>query len=225
MDIKEWAELAKIVGVIGAGIWGFLLLFILRKTAIAQADLLYKQAQIRDLDAKLKGRVVLSIEIEASVRREPGSDKYTVLSIVNLVNKGDRLTRVAYDYRIEPFAVYRSVPQSDGHFELKRITGFHVMQTRYPATKVVSHAIRGNSIESIPFLFQLAEPGAYLLAFAVPVSEEDRKEAEAAGLHLPSVWAGRKYLFVDDDALAKDANTAVANLLAHPGTGEVEEEG
>jgi hypothetical protein len=222
MDFKEWIEVIglglKIAVAVAAGIWAVFLLKALRRRELAQAELLRKDADIRDIEFKqkqaiadyelkvrqadaqikemknrMKQEAIVSVDIQPTVYRSPDRNGYIILTVVVLTNHGTRDTTIQWK---EPAFFVRFInfdPQ--GKVEYAQETKLQVMLTRNPTVPAPSHRVRAGGTESLTFILRVPVPGLYLLSFLGPVDQQTREEV---GGTLPGAWTGNKYVLVGD---------------------------
>jgi hypothetical protein len=222
MDFKEWIEVIelglKIVAAVAAGIWAVFLLKALRRRELAQAELLEKDASIRDIEFKhkqatadyelrmrqadaqikeiqhkTKQEAIVTVDLKPTVYRSPDGNGYIILAVVVLANHGTGETMIRWS---GPAFFVRLVNfDAEGKPKYAGETKLEVMQTLNPTNQARSHIVRASGTESLTFVLRVPVAGLYLLSFRGPVDQQTRQEV---GATLPGAWTGNVYVLVGD---------------------------
>src|SRR5215207_9108861 len=106
-EIKPWAEIIEIalkcVAILAAGFWAVSLHKILRHREAAQAGLRKIEAEIRELDLKVKQQAVVRVDIHPTVHQDREGGGYLILTTVDLANRGTRNTRIKWRDQLPAF--------------------------------------------------------------------------------------------------------------------------
>ncbi|MGO9234217.1 MAG: hypothetical protein ACLP4V_09120 [Methylocella sp.] len=219
MDLKTWTELSelvlKIAVPLGAAIWAFSLLFILRQrdTALAalhktDADTRKADAEARKLEAEyreserkeqaLLEAEAISVDIKPTIRPNPDGEGYIILAVVKLNNLGSRIKRIKWRDELPAFYVRLVRFGADGKPKYDSPMELRVPLTLDPNSEAVSHVIRGGGTECVTFALCVLSAGLYLLSFRAVLDEGLRVESVRVGANLPVAWTGNRYVFVGE---------------------------
>jgi hypothetical protein len=204
---KTWIDLIelglKVIVVFGAAAWAFQVLRLLRDGEIASISVRNSEAQIKDVELRLKQQPVVAVDIKPTIQRSLDGDGYIVTVVVELANRGGQNTKINWKDEPPAFHVRLAKFDTDGKPKYDPPKRFRVPLTLNPNAGAVSHVIRPGGTESIPFAFRLATPGLYLLSFRGVVDEQERAEAQKLGTQAPEAWTGNKYVLVGDVAVPR----------------------
>ena len=244
MDLKEWIQVLelglKIVVAVAAGVWAVFLLIYLRRSQLAQADLLEKDAKIRETDAK-----ILDIEFKhrQATDEQELKTKQTEMQIKEIELRIKQQANLVVDlqhsilhspddngYIIVVVAILTNTGNRDttiawdsptlsvrlvkfdhkGKPEYYAPIELDAMSTRDPTRRADPLRVRGGGTEMPTFVCRVPVAGLYLLSFRGPV---DQKTREEVGGFKPSAWTYGKYVDVSDNQITEDPRTTTGRHI------------
>ena len=216
------------MGLAAAAVWGFFLLFYLRRrdavdVAIRKAesdiesdrkrleidlaghqrDIQQKELEIKELQLKTRRQVAVCATIDAEISRD--GEGYLIIATVALTNQGNDATAIMWEGEPPPFAIRRISFTVTGEAECGKALELRVMLTRDPAVPARSHIVRSGATEFLAFAARVTEPGLYLLSFRGATAADVRREAEKYGIRLPTAWTAKRYIRIGGEATERPA--------------------
>ncbi|HLG17607.1 MAG TPA: hypothetical protein VJH03_24400 [Blastocatellia bacterium] len=205
-------SLAATLAILGGGGWALYTFWALAQKNRAQAELQMLElghvkagAELRNLEIEIQkleqeARIGAVIEMSITAKQQtlPDDSSRYVSAIVEIKNRGSRNAHLKYDETRDPFCVFPVRVEEDGSlkFEDEDRKRYRVPVSRFPNVASPSAIVRAGGCERIPFFFRVGRPGLYLLAFSVPLPQEEQDICRKLGFEFPGRWAAKEYFVV-----------------------------
>ncbi|SRR5258707_3177350 len=189
--------------VIGGGFtlfWTILNFFVLRQRRKAAGDLEQVELNIKNIEFQLRRTVCVRVDISATSFRRPDGSGYCILSAVNLINTGNKITRINWNEGKPALFFRRASFQTDRtpSFNPEEEIGMTPRLALNPNHPILSLILRPGATEHLAFAAHVEHPGVYLLSFRAPLNptDEERSVSQQAGAELPTAWTAHHYIMV-----------------------------
>lgn len=218
MNWEDFSNLMTGIGVLVGGAWAMYNFTALGKLARSRIELAnleldrvnkqkdieakeyehrQKELMIQDLEQKARIGSVINVTLQASQLSVPDDTSLYVSAVVQVENKGTINTRLAYGEDRKPLSVYPVViVDGTGTPRFGSPEKYGTPVATSPGELSPSVNVRAGGCERLHFIFRVKSTGIYLLAFAVPLDQDNQAIAKKLGFEFSGNWVAKEYLVV-----------------------------